>query len=69
MVETFCDARAQDSNLIKTEIISFIPADWQRDAPPANPGASKGSRGFNNNSTGEKLCPLRFLPQFREDPM
>jgi hypothetical protein len=69
MLEAMCDARAQDSNSIKSEIISFIPVDWQRVAPPAHPGANKGDRGFNNIATGEKLCPLRYLPQFRADPM
>jgi hypothetical protein len=69
MLEAMCDARAQDSNTIKSEIISFIPIDWQHVAPPAHPGTNKSSRGFNNLATGEKLCPLRFLPRFCEDPM
>jgi hypothetical protein len=68
MVESFNNARSQDSNSARYEVPTFVPLDPLVDVVEPPITNNKSARGFNHPVVGKLLCPLRLIPEYETNP-
>jgi len=68
MVEAFSNTRASDTNSAHYKVPAFVPLDPLVDVVQPPITSNKSARGFNHPVIGKLLCPLRLLPEYKEDP-
>ena len=64
MVESFNNARSQDSNSARYGVPTFVPLDPQVDVVEPPITNNKSVWGFNHPVVGKLLCPLRLIPEY-----
>lgn len=69
MIQSFGNARADDTHTARYGVPTFVPLDPLVDVVQPPITDVKSARGFNHPIIGKLLCPLQLLPEYEADPM
>ena len=69
MVESFGNARAEDTNSACYGVPMFVPLNPLVDVMQPPISNVKSACGFNHPIVGKLLCPLQLLPEYKVDLM